>query len=258
VKSSGTAFWNCRGGGQKWEAGGIDVVLGFEQRDAPQYLKRNMAGQIRRWHNILDRGDKKRKADERPEPRGGRDRHWQSNTAWALGGGSAGAGAGSATATQWGCEPAGGWTSEQQNRWNWNGEEKTRKVWAKDTKERVAKEVDELRLRRNPEAVSKKTAAAIGRMGVRTGRGVVAKMTAKAVAYRTRMGTQKGKEIFQDRALGVTEWGCAQTGGRIRSQRVSDAQKNKSVGPGPRLAARSEARKRLDGDLATEELSGSQ
>jgi hypothetical protein len=60
-------------------------------------------------------------------------------------------------------------------------------------------EVDELR--RNPEAVSKKTVAAIQEMGVRPDRGLVAKMAAKVIAYRLRMGTQKGKDTFQDRAL---------------------------------------------------------
>jgi hypothetical protein len=104
----------------------------------------------------------------------------------------------------------------QQNRWS--DEEKIRKAWAKEMKARVDKEVNELR--RSPEVVSKKIADAIGRMGVRPDRGVVDKMAAKMIAYRRRMCTQKGNEIFRDRAMSEAvrkQWG-------IRSQQVSDAQ----------------------------------
>jgi hypothetical protein len=67
-------------------------------------------------------------------------------------------------------------------------------------KARVDKEMGELR--HNPEAVSKKIVNAIGRMGVKPDRAVVDKMAAaKVIAYRSRTGTRKGNEIFQDRAL---------------------------------------------------------
>jgi hypothetical protein len=147
------------------------TVLGFEQRGVPHCLKRNMTGQIRRWHNApdKDKDDRKRKSDERPPPKGGRAKHWQSNAAWSMGGGSAGAGVGSAAATKWGHEPAGGWALEQQNRWN--DEEKTRNAWAKEMKARVDKELDELG--RNPETVSKKIVDAIGQMGMKPARAVV-------------------------------------------------------------------------------------
>jgi hypothetical protein len=59
------------------------MVLGFEQRDVPHYLKQNMTGQIRRWHNAPDKDndDRERKGDDRPPPRSGRAKHGQSNAA---------------------------------------------------------------------------------------------------------------------------------------------------------------------------------
>jgi hypothetical protein len=49
----------------------------------PHCLKQEMAGQIRRWHNApdKDKGDGKRKADERQPPKGGGAKRWQSNAA---------------------------------------------------------------------------------------------------------------------------------------------------------------------------------
>jgi hypothetical protein len=97
----------------------------------PQNIKHMMQGNIRRWHNVKDKGDKERKGSGETPPRGGRAQQGLSNAAWAMGGGTAGAGAGGAAASKWGQRPAGGWTRKQKQQWeeedHWEEDEKARK-----------------------------------------------------------------------------------------------------------------------------------
>jgi hypothetical protein len=69
-----------------------------------------------------------------------------------MGGGVAGVGAGGAAATKWGKVPAGGWTREQQKKWN--EEETERKARDVRMHKRVERELEEIK--RSPRVVSKK------------------------------------------------------------------------------------------------------
>jgi hypothetical protein len=48
----GNANWRKNGEAAGWSS----MALGFEQRDAPHYLKQTMTGQIRRWHKAQRAG----------------------------------------------------------------------------------------------------------------------------------------------------------------------------------------------------------
>jgi hypothetical protein len=110
-------------------------------RDVPHYIKRKMQGHIRRWYNLIESDDKKRKGSGQTSPRGKRGTY---KAASAMGGGS-GAGAGG-TKSKWGKMPAGGWTPDQQERWD--TEEQARNTRAAEMHKRVEREEEELK--RNP------------------------------------------------------------------------------------------------------------
>ena len=65
--------------------------------------------------------------------------------------------------------------------------------------ERVERELEEIK--RNPQAVSRKTERQIQRMGVAPNRELVDKVAAKIIAYRKQMGSREGDLLLQDKAL---------------------------------------------------------
>jgi hypothetical protein len=140
-------------------------VLSFQRRDAPLEIQAHMHHQIRVWHT------------------GKRDKdQW--------GGGSNRTKPGRTTAellqpqakrsVAWGREPVGGWTREQTKAWE--REQHVSTEASKAMEERVLKAVREFR--KDPSAVTKKTAEAIRNMGVRPDSRLVAKLAAQVVAYR--------------------------------------------------------------------------
>jgi hypothetical protein len=130
-------------------------------RDVPHYINRKMKGHIRRWHKVTETDDKKRKGSGQTPPRGKRGAY---KAASAMGGGP-GAGAGG-TRSKWGQMPAGGWTPEQQERWD--AEEQARKTRAAEMHNRVEREEEELKHRlgsREAGAVQQRAKSAARRAG---------------------------------------------------------------------------------------------
>ena len=141
-------------------------------------------------------------------------------------GGGSGAGAGG-TRSKWGQMPAGGWTPDQQERWD--AEEQVRKTRAAEMHKRVEREEEELK--RNPEKVSKKIVGAIQSMGVKPDRDHVDSLAAKVIAYRRQRTRKEGNELFTDKAM--AREGSARKGRVIRSQQVSEAHWTGTSWPSP-------------------------
>jgi len=160
-------------------------------RDVPHYIKRKMQGHIRRWYNLTEGDDKKRKGSGQTSPRGKRGTY---KAASKMGGGS---GAGTGGTKSWGKMPVGGWTSDQQEQWD--AEEQARNTRAAAMQKRVERAEEELR--RNPEKVSKKIVGAIQSMGVKPDRDHVDSLAAKVIAYRRLRTRKEGNELFTDKAM---------------------------------------------------------
>jgi hypothetical protein len=171
-------------------------------RDVPHRIKRKMQGHIRRWYNLTEGDDKKRKGSGQASPRGKRvdttrqaQRRAATYKAASVMGGGSGAGTGGTKA--WGKMPAGGWTPDQQEQWD--AEEQARKTQAAAMQKRVERAEEELR--RNPERVSKKILGAIQSMGVKPDRDYVDSLAAKVIAYRRLRTRKEGNELFTDKAM---------------------------------------------------------
>jgi len=171
-------------------------------RDVPHHIKRKMQGHIRRWCNLTEGDDRKRKGSGQASPRGKRvdttrqaQRRAATYTAARKMGGGSGAGTGGTKA--WGKMPAGGWTPDQQEQWD--AEEQARKTQTAAMQKRVERAEEELR--RNPEKVSKKIVGAIQSMGVKPDRDHVDSLAAKVIAYRRLRTRKEGNERFTDKAM---------------------------------------------------------
>jgi hypothetical protein len=171
-------------------------------RDVPHRIKRQVLGHIRRWHNLTEGDDKKRKGSGQASPRGKRvdttrqaQRRAATYKAASVMGGGSGAGTGGTKA--WGKMPAGGWTPDQQEQWD--AEEQARKTQTAAMQKRVERAEEELR--RNPERVSKKILGAIQSMGVKPDRDYVDSLAAKVIAYRRLRSRKEGNELFTDKAM---------------------------------------------------------
>jgi hypothetical protein len=178
------------------------LALGFQMRDVPHRIKRKMQGHIRRWYNLTEGDDKKRKGSGQASPRGKRvdttrqaQRRAATYKAASKMGGGSGAGTGGTKA--WGKMPVGGWTSDQQEQWD--AEEQARNTRAAAMQKRVERAEEELR--RNPEKVSKKIVGAIQSMGVKPDRDYVDSLAAKVIAYRRLRTRKEGNELFTDKAM---------------------------------------------------------
>jgi hypothetical protein len=169
------------------------IALGFQMRDVPLHITSMMKGSVRLWRN---RDQEKRKRTEAPTPTH-KPRDATFNAAKKMRGGGAGARTDGPTGSTWGPRPLGGWTKEQERQWA--EEEKARKERTGKMHERVERELEEIK--RNPQAVSRKTERQIQRMGVAPNRELVDKVAAKIIAYRKQMGSKEGDQLFQDKAL---------------------------------------------------------
>jgi hypothetical protein len=171
------------------------IALGFQMRDAPLHITRMMKEGVRLWQN-RDQEEKKRKRTGEPTPNH-KPRGATFNAANKMSGGGAGARADGTTVSTWGPRPPGGWTREQERQWE--EEEQARQERTGRMHKRVERELEEIK--RNPQAVSRKTERQIQRMGVAPNRDVVDKVAAKIIAYRKQMGSKEGDQLFQDKAL---------------------------------------------------------